>query len=692
MARPPIIKPAIVVRAGAGLLLGCLLSGRLLAGVSVAFAVDDIVGNGWSVDGIDAVLTSDSAASIAIEIHIDRIRLPEQQGEMQAVTLSCAEIQRRNDAWHCAQGSLRAAASPVGAQDAAWSGLWSTDGSRQLDVTGLGLAGGAAALTLLSDAQGWQAELRPYQLRLPRIAALGGVQLPSDWGIRGRVSGRLQVEGGDTRPLAGEADLVFDRLNYASPDGRQAGEGLTMKLEGTARQRGEGWRFNSKLRWPKGALYSEPLFVDAGQRALSIDAQGRFDPGPQRLAFDSWVVDIGEVLRVTGTGELDVARYRIRDLTVAAHSDDAGSLYDLLLQPFLIGTAADDLAVQGRVGFVLHYDAQGMEQAGLELNGLAFDDRRGRFGLLSTSGSVAWDRAADVPVSRLSTEGVSLYRIRSDPFDVQARFAGERVDLVQAIVVPLLGGQIALDSFAMRGALVAGERPHWTASASVRGISLDQLTRELDWPPFSGALSGELRDMRYADSLFSVGGGLNITAFDGRIEVSNLRIQDPLAAVPVLRASATMRGLNLEALTRTFDFGRIEGRLDGDIEDLRLVAWQPDQFDLHLYTPPDDRSRHRISQRAVENLTELGSGLPAGLSASLLRVFEEFSYDVIDVQIVLRGDNASIDGLAREDGGYYLVRGSGLPRIDVIGRNRSVAWNDLLERLRQIRVEGIQVQ
>ena len=95
----------------------------------------------------------------------------------------------------------------------------------------------------------------------------------------------------------------------------------------------------------------------------------------------------------------------------------------------VIGTAADDLAVRGRVGFVLHYDAQGMEQAGLELNGLAFDDRRGRFGLRSTSGAVAWDRAADVPVSQLSTEGVSLFRIRSDPFDVRARFAGDRVDL-----------------------------------------------------------------------------------------------------------------------------------------------------------------------------------------------------------------------------------------------------------------------
>ena len=439
-------------------------------------------------------------------------------------------------------------------------------------------------------------------------------------------------------------------------------------------------------------MYSEPLFVDAGQGALTIAAQGRIDAVRQRLDFDSWAIDVADVLRISGTGEFDTDRYAIHDLTVAAHSDDAGRLYELLLQPFLIGTPADDLLVRGHVGFVLHFDTQGIEQAGLELNGLAFEDRQGRFALQNTSGGIAWDRDDAVPLSRLSIEGFSIFRIRSDPFDIQARFAGDRVDLVQAVIVPVLGGEVALDSFALRGATVAGEQPRWTASASVRGVSLDQLTRELDWPPFSGSLSGELRDMSYADRVFSVGGGLHLSAFGGRIDVIGLRIQDPLAAVPILRASAAMRGLDLEAVTRTFDFGRIEGQLHGDINDLQLVAWMPDHFDLHLYTPPDDRSRRRISQRAVENLTELGTGLPGGLSASVLSIFEEFSYKVIDVKILLRGDRARIDGLARKDGGYYLVRGSGLPRINVIGRNRSVSWNDLLERLRQIRVEGIQVE
>ena len=86
------------------------------------------------------------------------------------------------------------------------------------------------------------------------------------------------------------------------------------------------------------------------------------------------------------------------------------------------------------------------------------------------------------------------------------------------------------------------------------------------------------------------------------------------------------------------------------------------------------------------------STLPAGLSATVLRVFDEFRYDRIDLRILLHGSVADLDGLARPDGGYYLVKGSGLPRIDVIGRNRSVAWKDLVERLQQIQVEGAQIK
>ena len=64
----------------------------------------------------------------------------------------------------------------------------------------------------------------------------------------------------------------------------------------------------------------------------------------------------------------------------------------------------------------------------------------------------------------------------------------------------------------------------------------------------------------------------------------------------------------------------------------------------------------------------------------------------MDLKVLLQGEVAQLDGLARTDGGYYLVKGAGLPRIDVIGRNRSVAWKDLVERLRRIQVEQAQIQ
>ena len=60
--------------------------------------------------------------------------------------------------------------------------------------------------------------------------------------------------------------------------------------------------------------------------------------------------------------------------------------------------------------------------------------------------------------------------------------------------------------------------------------------------------------------------------------------------------------------------------------------------------------------------------------------------------MLLRGDAAEMGGIARSDGGYYLVKGAGLPRIDVIGRNRRIAWKDLVERLRRIQVEQARIQ
>jgi hypothetical protein len=125
----------------------------------------------------------------------------------------------------------------------------------------------------------------------------------------------------------------------------------------------------------------------------------------------------------------------------------------------------------------------------------------------------------------------------------------------------------------------------------------------------------------------------------------------------------------------------LSGRIDG----LRLFNWAPVAFDARLYTPPNDRSRHRISQRAVENIGSIGgggAGVTAALSSGFLRFFDDFNYERLGISCRLENDVCAMDGVApAPNGGYYLVKGRGLPRIDVIGSSRRVDWPRLVRQL-----------
>jgi hypothetical protein len=170
-----------------------------------------------------------------------------------------------------------------------------------------------------------------------------------------------------------------------------------------------------------------------------------------------------------------------------------------------------------------------------------------------------------------------------------------------------------------------------------------------------------------------------VAVFDGDITVDALRIVELLSPLPRLTADIRLRRLDLEPLTSTFAFGQITGRLDGEILGLRLLNWQPSAFDARFYTSPTDPDRQRISQRAIDNLAELGGA--GGLSYGFLRFFDSFNYAVIGIGCRLEREVCEMNGAEAANGGYYLVRGRGLPRINVIGSATRVSWPALLQQL-----------
>jgi hypothetical protein len=662
---------------------------------SAAFslAIGDIAAAGWNAQGITLALSSPDPLQLQVEIAVARLVLPDGYGELGGIALSCPLVSTRDIGWSCEDGRVTIDASPWSAQSARWSGHFAAPDAWRLVLSGLRL--GTGQVDVQFDAARGKTQARVTLASLP-LAALAGqlpaVAIPDDATLTGTLNGTLRATTDDAGPTALDADLVFADVGYAGPDGRYASENLRVVQRLGLRRSTGGWRFDTTVEAKRGALYVEPVFVDAAQHPLRLAARGVYREAAGLLAVDKGELTIGDVVVVDGSGAAEIGPVTLRELAFVARSDDVGGLYDVLVQPYLIGTPADSLTVGGRLGLVVDLDGAGVARVLMNLDGVDLDDAAGRYAVDGLDASIAWARASDVAASRLDVDSAMLYGLPLDGFRAEFQFAPDRAWLVRPVEVSLLGGRVGLDRFELDGALLAGDSPRWVADAAIDDLSLEALTTTLGWPPFAGTVNATLSDLRYDERRLDLGGGIVMRAFGGTLTVDPLTIEDPLGLVPVLEADVALKGLDLAALTETFSFGRIEGEIDGRVDGLRLVAWQPDRFDLHLFTPEDSALRRRISQRAVENLTELGSGLPAGLSGTVLSLFDDFAYRAIDLRASLRGDTAELDGLARPDGGYYLVRGAGLPRIDVIGRNRRVAWRELVDRLRRIRVEGARIE
>ena len=186
------------------------------------------------------------------------------------------------------------------------------------------------------------------------------------------------------------------------------------------------------------------------------------------------------------------------------------------------------------------------------------------------------------------------------------------------------------------------------------------------------------------DDRIELEGGLSVNVFDGFVDITRLSLQGPFGPSPVFTGDVQLRQLDLGAMTSVFDFGSITGRMDGSINELRLVNWNPVAFKASLLAG----SGGRISQRAVNNLTSVGGGgMAAGLQGAVLKLFKTFGYKRIGLNCTLQASVCHMGGLDNDADGYTIVEGSGLPRLQVIGHQAQVDWPTLVRRLKAA-IEG----
>ena len=509
--------------------------------------------------------------------------------------------------------------------------------------------------------------------RLTRLAPWLPADMPKLTG--GRASGTLGIDGD-----AVKARLEIASVAFSDANGLHAGEKIGMTIEADAASRAGEWRWNAKLTWRAGEAFWQPLFVAAkGQR---IDVQGTTARGITRVRTGT--LDLPGVASVGFSADWDHAKSALTALEARAQRVRVGPLYEDLLKPLLAGTALSDLRSEGEVSFLVKMAAGELSAFDVELSGVSFEDRERRFALFGLTGRVPWQREG-ATTGEVSLKGAEFLKLPVGAVRVPVRLRASRI-AVDKVRVPILDGALVLRDFAM--AKVADEW-RWRFSGELEPISMTQLTQRLEIPVMHGALSGVIPEVRYRRRTLAMDGTLAIQAFDGTITASSLQLIEPFGRAPRLHAEVDMKNLDLELLTRTFDFGTITGRIDAHVRGLELVGWEPVKFDARLVSSPGNYPR-RISQRAVQNISALGgAGAAAAIQRSLLRFFEQFGYERLGLSCRLHNGVCEMDGVERAPQGYVIVKGGGIPAISVIGYNRAVDWRELVGRLKRITQENV---
>lgn len=471
------------------------------------------------------------------------------------------------------------------------------------------------------------------------------------------------------------ADISAKGLAFNDEAGLHAGEKIDLHLDATLTRVGEGWRWAGKLDWTDGEVFWQPLYIAKGD--LRFEGEGTYSPDV--LALEQGRFNIGGVGVAQVSGALRRPDNTLESLDVRADNLDMAGAYANLLKPFLEKTLLGNLEMGGRADVRASLQGSAIKSFRVALHDFDVDDLDGKFALYKVNAEIPWS-LNDMTQANVRYAGGHLLKMNLGAANLAATLNGYSLT-TPVMRVPILDGTLTLTDIS---AAFLQKQWHWHLGATLTPISMADFSHAVGWPVMEGRLAAGIPMVTYTNGTMTMDGAMGVDVFDGSITVDNLALQNPLGIAPRFQADIRMRNLDLGLLTRTFSFGAMTGRLDGDVSGMVLSRWKPVQFDASFRSAPGSYPK-KISQRAVENISALGgAGAAAAIQRSFLRFFKEFNYSKIGLSCKLRKGVCQMEGVEPAKDGYVIVKGSGVPAITVLGYNHSVGWDELLSRIQRV--------
>ena len=534
---------------------------------------------------------------------------------------------------------------------------------------------GGFRLRLARKGQHTEAQLQLPAMPAPealRVATLLDLKLPFQ--VDGQLRLNLDAESRGSEWTA-DFDGAVETLSFSEASGRFASDSLGLRFDGEATYGAER-RVKLNLETTTGQVYVEPVFLDLAASPLALELEATQTSNGWQLGAD---LRQEQTLHARFDGILDRSG-RARNGVLSAQAQTLEPVFAQFVQPFLIGTPLQQLQLTGRAEARLKLRLGAPASLSARLHALSLADPGLSIELRDLDGELHWYADGEAPPSVLDWSGGRVQEIPFERSHLSFAATPRGLRLLEPWRQPLLDGALLVRRFTVRHADTT--TPTAELDAELEPIDLQQLCRALGWPEFRGRLGGRLPGLNVDNNIWTLDGQLQAQAFDGSLTLSGLRVVDPFGVVPSVDAGISLRQIDLALLTQAFSFGRIEGRIDGDIDGLRLLNWRPVAMDAHLYSSPGGGYTRRISQRAIDHISAIGGGPTGLLSRGVLGFFNDFAYAEIGWRCSLDNGICRMGGVGpAEDDGFYIVRGRLLPRIDVIGHNRRVAWDRLLHQI-----------
>ncbi len=647
-----------------------------------------------------ASLQIHSATNSELDVHAASVQPPAaiaaQTGPL-SLRMHCVNPLIREPRFECSALTLQAQSSrwPELRLDGKAS-FRSDTGAYAASGGGMRIAGAALKFDVTSTANGLTARLDLPGLQIAELRSLVGARLPlpKDLTLSGRGDLHAVVEQ-NAAGFTADLKLTLSDSGFQNASFTWIGEKLALNAHVTADLSSVPLTFALQLGADKGQALAGPVLLDFDKNPLDLKLSGNYaDKAVQVLNLQGTQRDL---LHLTGDAQIGVSPLAVNKASLNATDIRFPAAYSTYLQLSLATTPFNQLATTGTAAARLQVSDNLPTQLDLLVHELTLSDASRTLQVDGINSELHWTAGATGPprpswLAWENSQGWGITGARSK-LDFIAQDRDFR--LIKPARLPFFDGALLVNTLAVEqigSAAISG-----VFDAVIEPISVAPIAKAFGLPEFSGQLSGRIPGLTYKDKLLSLQGNVEANVFDGSVVASNLRVREPLGQWPRLYGDIVGRNLDLEAITSTFEFGSITGRLDVDLTGLETFNWTPVAFDLVMATPKGDKSRHRISQRAVQNLSDIGGGgggVSAALQSGALKFFDEFGYDRIGLSCRLRNDVCQMGGVGAAKTGFYIVKGSGLPRIDIIGNNQRVDWPRLMTQVSEAlsNPEGIQLK